>query len=190
MNTEKAALRQEIKDRTDAFPETYIKESDAGICQNLTQLPQYRQAGSVLLYYSMGREPDTLAIARETLRLGKTLAFPVSDASGIMHAHVVRDLDDMTPGRFGIIAPPPDSPVLPPEEIDLIIVPAMTFDVGGYRLGRGGGYYDRYLLTANNAYTAGLCRERLLLDSVPCESHDIPAAAVVTEQRVICAPAE
>jgi 5-formyltetrahydrofolate cyclo-ligase len=183
----KAELRAAVAKRTAAFTDTYIKESDAGIYRRLLELPQYMSAASVLLYCSLGREPATGELARDALSRGKTAAFPVSGAGGIMLARTVRSLAELVPGRFGIFAPPESAPLLPPEAIDLIIVPALAFDGDCYRLGRGGGYYDRYLLGAESAYTAGLCREKLLLDSVPRESHDLPVAAVITEERIIYA---
>lgn len=73
------------------------------------------------------------------------------------------------------------TPVLPPEAFDLAIVPAVAFDREGYRLGRGGGYYDRYL-EQTNCVKAGLCFESFLLPSVPHEAHDVRMDRIFTEE--------
>ena len=70
-----------------------------------------------------------------------------------------------------------------PEKGDLLIVPALCFDRQGYRLGQGGGYYDRYLEKYDGVFTAGLCRAALLMDAVPREEHDRRVDCVVTEEN-------
>ena len=75
--------------------------------------------------------------------------------------------------RFGMLEPGPRRPVAPPEEIDLILVPGLAFDRSGYRLGQGGGYYDRYL-PRSRACMVALCRDCFLLSAVPREEHDRP----------------
>ena len=71
-----------------------------------------------------------------------------------------------------------------PEKIDLVLVPALAFDKECYRLGHGGGYYDRYL-PRTRAFTVGLAREKMLFDRVPREAHDVPVMLVITEKRIV-----
>ena len=78
--------------------------------------------------------------------------------------------------------PGPDRPVVSPGEIDLVLVPGLAFDRRGYRLGQGGGYYDRYL-PQTKAVTVALCRSCFLLDAVPREEHDAPVDLVLTEEE-------
>ena len=77
------------------------------------------------------------------------------------------------------------APVIAPEKLDLVIVPALAYDLAGFRLGYGGGYYDRFL-TGTQAFKAGLARERLIMDMLPRESHDIAVDSVITEEKIYC----
>lgn len=182
MSTNKSIFRTKILSDMEALTEDYIKESDEGIYENLTSLEEFKSAKSIFFYYSVGREPDTIKAAALALSMGKTVAFAVSYAKGIMHAHVVKSLDEIVVGRFNIPAPPEDSLRLEPDELDLVVVPAVTFNSNGYRLGRGGGYYDRYL-PLTKAYTIGLGREKLISDDLPTEEHDCCVNCLVTEKR-------
>ena len=85
---------------------------------------------------------------------------------------------------FGLWEPAPDAPLVERESIDLTLVPAVCYDRQGYRLGFGGGYYDRWL-DDFHGFSAGLCREEFLLDHLPHEAHDRPVCAVVTPQAVL-----
>jgi 5-formyltetrahydrofolate cyclo-ligase len=184
----KKALRDALLREITALPAEYIAASDAGILEKLSTLPEFVTAGVILFYYSVNREPDTHRAIELALRLGKTVALPISYRGGVMRAHEVLSAGDPIPGLHGIPAPPESSRLIEKDEIDLIIVPALSFDGAGFRLGYGGGYYDRYLPGAR-AYTVGLARRRLLKPSVPREPHDVPVRCVVTEERAcLCAP--
>ena len=97
-----------------------------------------------------------------------------------MHAGVAGRLEELSPEVLGIPAPKESAVRLDPDELDLIIVPAITFDRSGYRLGYGGGYYDRYL-AQTKAFTVGLARERLVKEELPREAHDIAVKCLITE---------
>ena len=181
MHALKAALRKKIIDYTGALPEEYIEESNEGICKNLLALPEYQKANTIFAYYSIGREPGTHSFIERALADGKTIALPISLECGMMEAHVIKSLSELVSGEFNIPAPTADTPVLQPNEIDLILVPGVTFDEEGYRLGRGGGYYDRYL-SETTAFAVGLAREKLLYD-VPRESHDMGVRCLITEKK-------
>jgi 5-formyltetrahydrofolate cyclo-ligase len=75
--------------------------------------------------------------------------------------------------------------MLEPAELDLILVPCVGADPKGFRIGYGGGFYDRYLFLATKASTVILCRESLMLEEVPAEPHDLAADIVVTDTRII-----
>ena len=95
----------------------------------------------------------------------------------------------MTQAAFGIREPDPGCPLVGREEIDLILVPAVCYDRQGYRLGFGGGYYDRWL-TDSTAFRVGMCRTAVLQDHVPVEAHDTRVDVLLTERESLSFPAE
>lgn len=182
MKLEKKALRKEIIEQTDAFPAEYLAESDKGIYENIINLPAFVSAGTIFTYYSLGWEPDTIKIIEYALQVGKTVTLPVCFKGGIMEARAIQSLDELSESWYHLLEPLSSTLVIPPDRLDFIVVPALAFDSDGYRIGRGGGYYDRFLFKTQ-AYTAGITRERLLREALPREGHDIPVQCVVTEKR-------
>lgn len=161
----------------------YIAISDGGIYENVIALPEYQNAKSVLLYYSTGREPYTRSLIKRSLADGKITALPVSYPHGVMVARRIESLE-LSEDMYGIPAPSEDCPEIKKWDIDLVIVPGVTFARNGYRLGQGGGYYDRYLsdYTGN---TVGLVRCETLLDKVPKRKYDLAVKCIVSESGVI-----
>ncbi|MCL2391096.1 MAG: 5-formyltetrahydrofolate cyclo-ligase [Oscillospiraceae bacterium] len=181
--TQKTELRKLVAEEIAALPDDYITLSDKGILTHVLSLKEFTAAKSIMLYCSIGNEPDTLALAKAALAAGKNVAFPFCLKKGIMQAHHVRSLNELKPALLGIPAPPESSPIIERDKLDLIIVPALIFDKARYRLGYGGGYYDRYL-DGINAYTVGITRHRLLRDEVPRAPHDVAVDCLVTEEQV------
>ena len=181
---DKAELRRQISEDISALPDDYLADSDIALYRQIISLPEFSSARNIMLYYSVKREPDTHAIAEFALRAGKTVAFPLCYRGGIMKPLIVGDLGELRPAMLNIPAPPDTAVQISPEDLDLIIVPALAYDINGYRLGYGGGYYDRFLLSSP-AYTVGLSRERLMKRNLPVEPHDIAVKCVVTEERII-----
>ena len=183
MNAEKAALRVQLMKQIEALPEDYIAGSDNGIFENTIRLPEFRNAATVFTYYSLGREPDTRKIVEYALEHGKTVALPVCEKRGVMDARAINHVGELSLSSYGLLEPLASTRVIAPEAMDFIIVPALTYDGDGCRLGYGGGYYDRFL-TRTQAFTAGVARERLLMDVLPREAHDVAVNCVVTERAV------
>ena len=178
---DKKTLRTEIKARIAALDSDYISKSDHAIAQNIVSLPEFISASRVFTYLSIGREVDTRKIIEHCLKIGKTLALPHSYENGIMDFVLLdRPVDELQLGMFGIPAPSEASEKLIPEKGDIILVPALCYDENFYRLGRGGGYYDRYL-SAFRIFSVGLCREKQLLASVPTDEFDMRVDCIVTE---------
>lgn len=182
MNEAKAALRRQILADTDALPAEYIAESNAGIFEQLKELPEFQSARTIFTYYSLGREPDTHKIIDLALSLGKTVTLPVCFKGGVMEARAISDVKELVCSAHDLMEPLQSARVFKPEELDFLIVPAVTYDVAGYRIGRGGGYYDRFLCLTRG-FSAGLAREVLLMDAVIREAHDRAVACVVTEKK-------
>jgi len=182
----KEQLRKIIREEISALPEEYIAASNQGIFKNVMTLDEFISARSIFIYYSIEKEPATLELAQQALEMGKTVAFPLCYRDGIMDARIVNNFTDFSTSVsiIGIPSPPITAPIIQPEELDLILVPALAFDSRGFRLGLGGGYYDRYLSNLP-AYTVGLARGRILKDEIPSEPHDVPVKCIVSEEQIL-----
>ncbi len=154
--------------------------SDAALREAFLEMPEYRAARTVLLYVGAGAEPDTRPLIENALAAGKRVALPFIAGPGVMEARAVTDLDLLVPGPYGIPAPAENSGLVPPEALDLVLVPGMAFTGDGHRLGRGGGYYDRYL-PQTNALTVALARDFQIVDHIPTDPHDIPVDALIVD---------
>ncbi len=108
----------------------------------------------------------------------KVLALPVSDREGSLHFYQARSLELLHVGRYGISEPQATEELFPTKE-DLLLVPAVAYTVQGQRLGRGKGYYDRYLAKHSSCPTLGICRSHQLVRSLPVEAHDKRVDAVL-----------
>ncbi len=181
---DKKTFRAEISARIAALDSDYIVKSDRGILEKLLSLPEFIGAPRVFTYLSVGREVDTRSFIEHCRRLGKTLALPISRENGDMSFALLDcSLSELPVGRYGIPSPREASSELIPEASDIIVVPALCCDEDAYRLGHGGGYYDRYLAYCK-AFSVGLCREELMTAKVPRDEFDIRLNCLVTEKRI------
>ena len=181
---DKKTLRKELESRIAAFDMAYIAESNKAITQKIISLPELIVAPRVFAYFSIDREVDTKIIIEHCMAGGKTVALPICYGSGIMSfARLDRPLDELPLGMYGIPTPADGSESLIPEKGDIILVPALCYDESRYRLGHGGGYYDRYLSSCP-AFSVGLCREELIVGSVPTDEFDMRVDCLVTEKRI------
>ena len=154
------------------------------ISAKLFTCPEWQEAKAVFCYVGTERELDTREILLAALRSGKRLAVPKVEGKGIMTAREILDLNGLAAGAMGISEPAGLPPVIRKEDIDLVIVPGLAFDKAGYRLGYGGGYYDRYL-SGLSLSTIGLCPEQRLLSDIPRETHDQKVQMLITEARIL-----
>ena len=181
-NEEKTALRREWKARRNGISKK--EEKSRKIAENLLSLPAMEQAKMVFLYLSVGSEAETITLAKELLFKGKRIAVPVCDRkTHTMAAAEITDVAQVTVGAYGL-SEPKEKKIISKEEIDLILVPGLAFDKAGYRLGYGGGYYDRYL-DGFAGISIGLCFEECLTDRLPQGKYDKPVDLVITEVGVM-----
>lgn len=178
---QKAALRRRLAAREQAMTRRERELSDRAIFYHVTRTEEYRRARTVFAFVGCGREIGTRALLERILSEGKELCVPLCTGPGRMECRRVRDLSVLRPGSYGIPEPPPEAPAAVPEDIDLAIVPCVGAAADGRRLGRGGGYYDRFLARYTGSALL-LCRERLLCPDIPREAHDICIPAVITEK--------
>ena len=149
------------------------------VCRKLESLEEVKKASVIMLYMALKDEIDLMEFYKSLKSLGKICCFPVVDGD-VMYAREAQD--DFIPGAFGILEP--GGKFILPDSIDLVIVPGVMFDVECNRLGRGKGYYDKFLQDLT-AFKIGICPDSLLVDSLPCEEHDLPMDMVITEKRMV-----
>ena len=113
------------------------------------------------------------------LRMGKTVALPRLLPGHGMQARLFCPNRPLVQHPYGLWEPDEGCPIIPREHIDLALVPAVCYDKSGFRLGLGGGYYDRWL-SGYTGTTVGLCRTSLLQESLPVQAHDRPVDLVIT----------
>lgn len=158
-------------------------ELDAEIFRNLCESPLYREAPSVFVYASFGVEADTRNLIKNALSLGKTVAVPRCTDDFEMNFYSIADMDDIIPGFHEIPEPSADCTLAVPSEGDIVIVPALSVDVTGIRLGFGGGYYDRYLARFPGAVTVCPCYGANIVERLPADAYDIPVKYIVNENK-------
>lgn len=134
-----------------------------------------------MLYQPIGREMPVSRLVEAALAEGKRLALPRCERRGVMHARLWDGAaESLVRSKFGILEPVPSAPVIPPVELDLVVIPGVGFDREGYRLGWGGGFYDRYLPGVGGA-KVGIAFGVQIVDRLPREAHDVQLDGVVTE---------
>ncbi|MEO0514651.1 MAG: 5-formyltetrahydrofolate cyclo-ligase [Planctomycetota bacterium] len=181
----KAELRRRCRAQRDALPLAQVESDSALIRRQVWQLPEWRSAGSVFVYAATAREVQTLGLIEDLLAREITIAVPrIVDASaGTMEAVVVRRLEDLVPGDFGILTPRGRETLSGPA--DLSLLPGLAFSPDtGVRLGLGGGYYDRYLAADRTSTRVGLAFDHQLKPDLPADAHDQPVHAIVTPHHV------
>lgn len=178
---EKRRLRRAARSLEARLSPQYLEKSDQAISARLLAMPEYRAAGTVFCFVSVQREVDTRPVLRDVLASGKALCVPLCTGRGLMELRRITALEQLSPGAWDIPEPPADSFRLSIDEVDFAILPCVCCSRDGRRLGRGGGYYDRFL-THYRGGAVLLCRERLLSGEIPVEPWDIPVPWVLTEQ--------
>ena len=182
---EKSEARRMVREIEKNLSDVYLLDSSRRITDKLLSLPEYMQAKSIFCYVGVGKEIDTKSILASVLANGKTLAVPRCLEKGIMEAYMISDFNDLEISPWGLLEPKTSCIQMSPDDIDLCIIPCLSCDKNGNRLGKGGGYYDRYLLRCQ-APRICLCREKMLLDRVPTDKWDLPVGQVITEGNIYC----
>jgi len=176
----KAQLRSEIRAQLTALPEDERRRQDSALFATFLSLPEVEHAQTVFLFYGVGIEPETARLLSPLLERGKRVVLPRLMPGRRMECRLYCPDKPLVPHRYGLLEPSTECPLILVEEIDLALVPALCYDWQRYRLGLGGGYYDRWL-SEFSGVTVGLCRDCLLRECVPVEPHDRQVDLVLTE---------
>lgn len=158
-------------------------ERDHAISQYFLSTMAYKQSGQVLCYASLPIEVSTSEISACVFADGKKCLYPRCAAQGEMTFHSVQSLDELRPAFMGIQEPVQDAPAYIPKDKDICIVPALSYDVFGYRMGYGGGYYDRFLSDFEGV-KVGLCYMENIEKRLPRGKYDIKVDILITETGI------
>ena len=176
----KAALRKQVLQEMKAISQTQKVAMDEALTEWLLQHPFYQEANTIATYLSFPHEFQTQELIEQALKDGKKVLIPKTYPKGRMD-FVVYHPQQLVKTSFGLLEPKGELEVVDASQIDLIHVPGLAFTTEGYRIGYGGGYYDRYLkhFTGHTLSTVYPCQIR---DFIP-EDHDIPVQEVLIDER-------
>ncbi len=179
----KPTIRSQMLAQRDGLPAEIGLSLSLDVQENVLSLPEFRAASSVALYSAFRNEVFTEILFQRALQSGKRVAYP-RIRQDLLEFVKVTDPGDLKPGAFGILEPS-GCETLCVRDLDLLVIPGVAFDLQGYRLGYGKGYYDRVLHGLDEAAVlVGLCYEFQLIANVPAEEHDIHMDLVVTENHI------
>lgn len=179
---QKQALRQQIRQRLNALPPEQIATESAVIIKKIADyiLANIPAGSTIASFAAMPNEPDLLSLHQ--LLPDHHIAYPLCLSDGIMDFYTVTDISSQfSLSNYGIREPIAAlTPLVAKQDIALVIVPAFAFTSSGTRLGKGGGFYDRYLQYISSSIPLiGACLSAQLVDHIPTESHDIPVHSVI-----------
>lgn len=182
MKEEKKRIRRDVLAVRDALPREAVAEMSQRICRHFSRLPLVENCHSVMIFLGFGSEVDTDYIIRWLWQENKRVLVPLCiPKTREMVIYPITDFVDLEPGYMGIREPKRDLPAAGKEEIDLVVVPAVAFDRRGYRVGYGGGYYDRFL-AGMDVPTVGLAFSCQMIPEAPKGPYDQAVEGILTEQ--------
>ena len=172
----KAELRKKILQEMKAVPQKQKIAMDQALTERFLNHPVYQEAKVIATYLSFPHEFQTQGLIDQALKDDKKVLIPKTYPKGRMD-FVVYDPQQLVKTSFGLLEPQGDLEVVEPSQIDLIHVPGLAFTTEGYRIGYGGGYYDRYLehFTGHTLSTVYPCQ----IQEFNLEDHDIPVQEVL-----------
>ena len=175
----KLKLRKQVLHEMKALPQEQKQFIDQALTEGLLQHPFYQEAKIIASYLSFPHEFQTQELIEQALKDGKKVLIPKTYPKGCMN-FVVYDPQQLVKTSFGLLEPQGDLEIVDASQIDLIHVPGLAFTTEGYRIGYGGGYYDRYLkhFSGHTLSTIYPCQ---IQDFIP-ENHDIPVQEVLIDE--------
>lgn len=187
---EKAELRRSLIKTRQSMSQAQSKQNSDRICTYITTSPLFTQAKTILAYFSFKKEPDLSRLfapfddGKDT-QITKRWGFPRCVGDSLCW-HLYTGKDCLQKSAYGIIEPHADALTIKAAQVDLILIPCVACDYQGYRLGYGGGYYDRLLSSPEWATkpTIGIVFDFAYLPQLPIESWDQPLQNVCTEIRL------
>ncbi|MDS3862378.1 5-formyltetrahydrofolate cyclo-ligase [Thermosynechococcaceae cyanobacterium BACA0444] len=181
----KDKLRQEFLQQRQALERDIWQSKSQKICQRIQALPWFIEALTILAYIPHQQEPDLSGLF-QTYNTCKKWGLPRTQGQVLVwHRFWPGQALQLRPDRYGILTPPADFPVILAAEVDLILVPCVAVDRRGYRLGYGGGFYDRMLAEPawQSVKTLGIVFDSACVEILPTQAWDIPLNGYCSDQE-------
>ncbi len=186
IDEDKKNIRKNILTLRNALPRDRSEKMSETICDSFTHLDKVDKCASLMIFLSFGSEVNTDRIIRWAWKRRKRVVVPLcKPETREMTVYPIETFDDLEAGYFGIREPKRDlrQPAAK-KDIDLVVVPAVAFDRRGYRVGYGGGYYDRFLADLD-VLKIGLAFSCQLIPEAPVDKYDRAVDGIVTENEYI-----
>ncbi len=185
----KERLRERMLRQRGSLAKAERQRLSEAVCHNLAALPEIAAAKTVLTYFPVGGEADVGPLNGLLRERGAAVAYPVCGEDGGMEAYVPETPDAFVLGMHGIPEPDPrHARRIPPDELGAVVAPCVAFDPDCHRLGRGRGYYDRYLPRCKNAFAAAAGYGFQKAEDLPVDAADVSLNAAADETRVYRRP--
>ena len=183
----KNKIRKDIIVKRDSLDLEKKRNFDQIIIGKLKETEEYRKSRNVFIYIGFGSEIDTAKYIEEFLIEGKKVFVPRTNmVIKTMEAVEITSLKELERNKLGILEPTKDKEAIDKNQLQLIIMPGVAFDMKRGRIGYGGGYYDKYMENIDSSIPKiALAYELQIIDMVPSEEHDIFPDTIITEKRYI-----
>jgi 5-formyltetrahydrofolate cyclo-ligase len=183
----KAAIRKQLREVVQRMSEADRHAKSVTICSLIAASPEFNAARVIMLYLSTPLEVDTAPLALRAWQAGKTVVVPkVSwDQRRMLPVEITSLHDNLTSTGNGIREPIAGRP-MPVEFIDMVLVPGLGFTRNGFRIGRGMGFYDRFLAQPEFVgLSCGLAFCEQIVEALPLLDHDVPLSMLATDRGVV-----
>lgn len=189
----KKSLRTSVLAKRDRLSIKERCQRSGLIKEKLFGLNEFHSSSNIMFYIATKSEVQTEDMIKEAIKQGKMVLVPVTDSKNKkLFISELHDFDlELVSGAYGILEPAKIyQRLVSLDEVEMIVVPGVVFDLNGHRIGYGGGYYDRMFeligqgeIQRSKVCLVGVCFECQLVDAIPIERHDMAVGRIITEER-------
>jgi len=185
----KEEIRRKILKKRLSLSFKDIRDKSSQIFLILDETVEYRNSQNIMFYVATRSEVQTEEMIKRSIKMGKNIFVPIilTEYTNLAPSKIIDFDNELEKGKKGILEPKREYyRLFPPEDIDLIIIPGVAFDLSGNRIGRGFGYYDNFLRkVCSSAKIIALAFEMQIVKKIPDDKNDIPVNKIITEKRII-----
>ncbi len=182
---DKRSIRISIKEKLQKLSKEERLSQESTLYPLLFEMTEWKKADVTACTISVGNELNTYPIFIQAWKEGKKIAAPVVKGSTKeLDFYIVNKMEDCREAGFGLIEPDPSKcEYVSPENIDLVITPGLAFDTEGFRIGYGGGFFDRFL-QGLSVSTVSIVFQEQIIENIPREPFDVPVEHLLVGKRV------